>query len=460
MAFLKKGPFIMMSLNLRELIFIVAGITLLSGFLMIYLRYTAAYIKGPLQWAIGSFFVGGGLLIYGFYPWPGEYFNLLITNLTAFIGQCFFLIAIWKFKDKPVNYYFVLGLPLMTLLVTTYFTLFNFHMGLRVAINSVLYAAYAGYCFYELLTPPDRSLKLIFRINALGFLIYGLAMITRAMVSFSQKEMDLMAPTPESVILFSTLSLSEIILTFGFIIMVNIRLSQDMVRQIAMKDKFFSIIAHDLKNPMNNILGFSDLLSLKFKDKMDEDTEYISRAIRESVIQTNILLENLLEWALSQTGKVPYSPEAIDLRSFIKEESEFYMAFAENKQLKLDTEGISDLAIKADKNMLKTILRNLFTNAIKYSHPGDTIFIGSVRNQSMAEISVTDKGVGMDKRTIENLFSPYEKITTRGTRDEKGSGLGLVLCKEFVEKHHGKIWVRSEPGNGASFHFTLPLYKN
>ena len=448
----------MQPLNLQELIIMVAGITILTGLMMVYLKYTAPHIQGSLHWAIGTFLVATGLIAYSLYPRPVEYVNLLITNISAFTGQCLFLVAIWKFKEKPVNHYFIISLPVMAFISTTVFTVVYPHMGLRVSINSVLYTIPAGYCFYEMLRPPDRSLKLIFQINALAILIYILAMLTRTFGSLPYKEIQLMAPTAESIILFSAISLSEIILTFGFTIMVNIRLAQALILQNMVKDKFFSIIAHDLKNPMNNIMGFCDLLALKLEDNNPEETAYILKAIRQSVTQTNDLLENLLEWALTQTGKMRCVPGKIDLKEFVANEAGYYLPLAESKQLSLDADGVGNIYVMADRNMLKTILRNLITNAIKYCHPGGSISIKTRVLKTHAEVSVIDNGVGIREIQMKNLFNHEDRYTTRGTKDEKGSGLGLVLCKEFVEKNGGMLSVRSEPGEGSAFSFTLPLF--
>lgn len=444
-------------LNLRELIIVVAGITILTGFMMGYLKYTAPHIQGSLHWAIGTFLVATGLMAYGFYPRPSEYVNLLITNISAFTGQCLFLVAIWKFKEKPVNYLYLFSIVVLAFVSTTVFTLIYPHMGLRVSVNSILYTFPAGYCLYEMLKPPDRSLKLIFQINALAILIYIVAMLTRTFGSFPYKEIDLMAPTAESIILFSAVSLSELVLTFGFTIMVNIRLAQALIRQNAVKDKFFSIIAHDLKNPMNNIMGFSDLLALKLGDKNSEETAFISKAIKQSVIQTNNLLDNLLEWALSQTGKVRCIPGRINLLDFFSDEVAYYKPFSESKQISLHTDGVEDIHTLADRNMLKTIMRNLITNAIKYSQPGASINIATKRLENHVEISVTDTGIGILEDQLKRLFVFEDLHTTRGTQDEKGSGLGLMLCKEFIEKNGGRLCVKSKPGEGSTFSFTLPL---
>jgi signal transduction histidine kinase len=447
----------MTPLNLRELILFIAGFSLLFGLLMLFFKKSTPFIRGIFHWATGSFIVASSLFIYAFYPYPGEFINLLFTNLLAFTGQCFFLLAFWKFKEKRVNYLILIGLPVVSVIATTIFTYVYHHMGLRVTVNSVIYAIWAGFCFYEMLVPPDESLKIIFRVNAMAFLLFGLAMLTRAVVTFSLKEIDLMAPTIESLILFSALALAEILINFGFIIMVNVSIASDLTRQIAMKDRFFSIIAHDLKNPMNNILGFSELLLMKIKRNDIGEMEMISHAIKNSVIQTYNLLENLLEWSLSQSKKIPFAPEKIDLRQLIEEEKDFYLSFVASKKLTIEFIGEKDIKIFADRNMLKTILRNLITNAVKYSHTGGKIMIESKLLPSFVEIAITDTGVGIAPNRLEKIFTLDEKITTRGTAEEKGSGLGLLLCKEFIEKHKGKIWINSEPQKGTTVFFTLPL---
>lgn len=447
----------MTQLNIREFILFIAGFSLLFGFLMLFFKRTALFIPGIFHWATGSFFVGISLFIYAFYPFPNEYINLLFTNWLAFTGQCLFLFAFWKFKEKRVNYIILIGLPAASVIATTILTYVYHHMGLRVTVNSILYALWAGFCFYEMLTPPQESLKVIFRVNAMAFLLFGLAMLTRAVVTFPLKEIDLMAPTIESLILFSALALAEILINFGFIIMVNDRITDDLTTQIAMKDRFFSIIAHDLKNPMNNILGFSELLLMKIKRNDISEMEMVSHAIKNSVIQTYNLLENLLEWSLSQSKKIPFNPEKINLRQLISEEKDFYLSFVASKNLTVEFRGEKDVSIFADRNMLKTVLRNLITNAVKYSHPGGKIKIESKLIPSFVEIAISDTGVGIAPERLERIFTLDEKITTRGTADEKGSGLGLLLCKEFIEKHKGRIWINSEANKGTTVFFTLPL---
>ncbi|MDZ7765985.1 MAG: transporter substrate-binding domain-containing protein [Melioribacteraceae bacterium] len=223
------------------------------------------------------------------------------------------------------------------------------------------------------------------------------------------------------------------------------------------KDKLFSIIAHDLRSPFSAILGFSELLIDKNNDfDVAESEEYLG-LINSSTKNTLILLDNLLNWAKSQTGTIIYKPEKTNLSAIINEILEVSKSVAKIKNISINYTQTDDVEVYADVNMLKTILRNLISNAIKYTHSNGEIAISAVQNQNNIEITVSDNGVGMSEETCNKLFEIDTNITTTGTANEKGSGLGLILCKEFVEKHGGEIWVKSELGKGSTFIFSLPF---
>ncbi len=222
------------------------------------------------------------------------------------------------------------------------------------------------------------------------------------------------------------------------------------------KDRFFSIIAHDLKNPFNIIIGFSEILNEEIKaNDVARINEYANN-INTSAIQTLRLLENLLEWASSQSGKISFNPLPISIMELLDEELKMAKDMAIAKNIELIKTYSEDATIVADRNMVKTILRNLISNAIKFTRRNGMIEVkaGIIGNQ--LEISVRDSGIGMTKEIMKKLFRIDADISTRGTEDEKGTGLGLFLCKDFVEKHGGKIWVESESGKGSVFSFSLP----
>ena len=226
------------------------------------------------------------------------------------------------------------------------------------------------------------------------------------------------------------------------------------------KDKLYSIIAHDLRSPFNGILGFPDLL-LNSVNPLDLDkTIKYSTHINSTAKSTLVLLDNLLDWEKSQTGKINFSPEKLILSNIIYEIIDISNSNTKIKNISLNFNKSDDFDVFADINMLKTVLRNLISNAIKFTNSNGKIDIYTVQKQNMVEITISDNGIGMSNDKCNKLFNIGTDIITRGTAGEKGFGLGLLLCKEFVEKQGGKIWAESEIGKGSNFKFTLPLNLN
>ncbi|HAN17798.1 MAG: hypothetical protein A2X13_08605 [Bacteroidetes bacterium GWC2_33_15] len=223
------------------------------------------------------------------------------------------------------------------------------------------------------------------------------------------------------------------------------------------KDKFFSIIAHDLKNPFNTLIGYSELLKSEFRDMSEHDIHDQLNIIYATSKNGYVLLDNLLQWAQTQTNQISFNPEEIQLKKL----TQVCIENIENQSRFKDIEVINnvpeDIVIKGDQNQIKTILRNLICNAVKYTARNGLIIIKSEKSNSDIMVSVRDTGVGMSEKDIQDLFRIDKMFSKPGTNHERGSGLGLILCKEFVEKHNGKIWVESIPGYGSNFKFTIPV---
>ncbi|WP_445710052.1 PAS domain-containing sensor histidine kinase [Flavobacterium sp.] len=223
------------------------------------------------------------------------------------------------------------------------------------------------------------------------------------------------------------------------------------------KDKLFSIIAHDLRSPFNSIIGFSELLTLNSADLEPEEKEKFCSIINVAAKNTLILLDNLLNWAKSQTGQLRFNPEKVLFSAVILEIITLKKSLTKAKNITLDYSLSDEIEVYADVNMLKTVLRNLISNAIKFTELGGNIRVLATLKDQHVEITISDNGIGMNEEKCKELFKIASNTTTIGTANENGSGLGLVLCKEFVEQNRGTIWVESKEGKGSDFKFTLPL---
>ena len=232
--------------------------------------------------------------------------------------------------------------------------------------------------------------------------------------------------------------------------------NEELEKLNATKDKFFSIIAHDIKNPFAGIMSSTYLLQNYLHNKDFEQLETMIHLINSSSKQGYELLVNLLEWSRSQTDNLSFNPVELKLKNVVDGCFAIVNNQAKNKNITLTHKIPEDLLIKADEYLLQTILRNLLTNAIKFTENFGVVTVDSKNINDVTEISVSDTGIGIAKEFQNMLFRIDTKYSMKGTAEETGTGLGLVLCKEFVEKHGGKIFVESEEGKGSTFKFTIP----
>jgi signal transduction histidine kinase/DNA-binding NarL/FixJ family response regulator len=227
----------------------------------------------------------------------------------------------------------------------------------------------------------------------------------------------------------------------------------------ATKDKFFSIVAHDLKNPFTSLIGASELLYENISNMNNKEIHKLALILNDSSKSGYAILENLLDWSRSQTGMLKYNPENLLLNKLIEENIANLHLFASNKEIFFKYKALVETSIFSDKGMINTILRNLLSNAIKFSHRGSNVVITTNIRKDEIIVSVKDTGIGISEEKIENLFKLDTKHTSIGTEKEQGTGLGLKLSKELVEKEGGRIWVESAVNKGSTFYFSIPLRK-
>jgi signal transduction histidine kinase len=224
----------------------------------------------------------------------------------------------------------------------------------------------------------------------------------------------------------------------------------------ATKDKFFSIIGHDIKGPLNSLTSFSGLLMNHTSSLSTEEIQMLAQDLDKSLKNLFSLLENLLQWSRSQTGNIEFTAEEFDLTEMLNENKKLLERQAENKSIGIEVKNTKPVKAKAHPNSISTVIRNLLSNAIKFTEENGQIKMGIVEEKNYYVVKIADNGVGMPKDVANKIFRIDTKHSTQGTAKEKGTGLGLILCKEFVEKNGGEIWVKSEEGKGTIFSFSIP----
>ena len=225
----------------------------------------------------------------------------------------------------------------------------------------------------------------------------------------------------------------------------------------AEKDKFFSIIAHDLRSPLSGFLGLTEVISDGFQQMGFEEIQEITMLMRNSATNLYQLLQNLLEWSGMQRGLITYCPTSFLLLPKISHCMELVNQAAALKDISTSFDIPDDLTVFADRNMVGVILRNFLSNAVKFTPKGGSITVSAKSfSNYMIQISVKDTGIGMNQNIIDNLFRINTNTNRKGTEGEYSTGLGLVICKDFIDKHGGNIMIESEEGKGSVFHFTLP----
>ena len=233
--------------------------------------------------------------------------------------------------------------------------------------------------------------------------------------------------------------------------------TSDLAKANATKDKFFSIIAHDLKNSFNGLLGYSNILLSDFDTFNDSDKINMISAIKQVSENTYKLLQNLLDWARVQTGVITYTPDILLMASLLQDEYGVQKRLSEQKNISMQLITDDSIHVVADQNMISTVVRNLISNAVKYTKDGGKITISLSKEGDMAVVSVKDTGIGMSPENVEKLFKVNENFKTFGTNNEEGTGLGLILCRDFIEMNNGRIEVKSEINVGTETLFRLPL---
>ena len=443
-------------LSLKIIIFIASGISVIMGLYMLFLHNSAKNVKGPIYWAGGNLMIGIGLASRLISPLDGFTVHAL-SMLFVTVGLYIYLIGIWSFKGKKIKRWVVISFPVFDIVQTVVFFYIIPFNNLRVVLHLLVLSFFSIISIYEMfqLDPERRYLKKIFRLNALSFAAFFGLLIAGAVFTavHSQNELN------KQYAWIIALGISGGImtaLTFGFLSAVNLQLNMELEEQLKSKSKFFSIITHDLRSPVGTLMGFVDLLNNtndleeEQKVKVMENLEILSRS-------TFHLLQNLLDWANISGNIAEFDEEMIDLNQLILSNVEFFRSLMLLKSIRLDFQHDEDIFVKGNSKMIETVIRNLVSNAVKFTPREGSITIISKKNTDKVYLTIADTGVGIEPERLDQIFEMENVRTTNGTNGESGSGLGLALCKDFVTKNRGNIHVESELNAGTRFVIDFPL---
>ncbi|WP_163397557.1 sensor histidine kinase [Flavobacterium fluviatile] len=365
------------------------------------------------------------------------------------------MLSLLKSNTKK-RYRLQIAITFAAVLVFNTATLFGSTINDRVLIGAI--GIFAIYLPPTLLYFTEKGKKNFFRtFYILCYVVFEILIAIRAAYRYMYPQNQFFSYDILDSLYSIGLFLVALVGIVGFLLLVKEKQDDKIQQLLDDKNQFFSIISHDLRGPVGAAASLSELLAEDVGKYSRDEIREISEMLYQSNKNSYKLLENLLEWSRVQTGTITFIPKKILLNTLIDENIELCKNAALNKNIHLLFEPSGIIEADADKNMIDTVLRNLLNNAIKFTDKNGKVEVRLLKTDGKAEISIIDNGIGIPNTIKEKLFKINRKVIQKGTQNETGSGLGLLLCSEFVNLHKGKIWAESEEGNGSTFKFTLPL---
>lgn len=455
-----------MEADIKTIILIIGIFRLIMIMVFSYQYLAAKSVKGPgwwLAWSVAETVSSLVMLmrgVQGLLP-----VAIVLQNPVIVAGSILMYIGITAFFSRKILFRRII----------TFFGIYYFlHLFFYIVIDDadirtiLLYAALLTTTTLSIITLVRyRKRSVAMTANAVSVIlsINGIIMIFRlAMLTAGVESPTMFSSSPLNFLIYFNALIAGLILAFGFIIMVNQKLNHDimMTREKlevmnAEKDKLFSIIAHDLSSPFNILLGMTDILADPATDLTSIDSRKNALMINATARQAYELLQNLLQWSKLERGLIPSSPALHNVALLSDEVISTVNGNAGTKRIELEVAIPGDLDVYSDPLAFQTILRNLLTNAIKFTCPGGKIMISARKSDSnITEIAVSDNGIGMNSEILDNLFRIDSKVNRKGTQGEPSSGLGLIICRELLQRNSGTISVSSTEGSGSVFTVRLP----
>lgn len=446
----------MKPLDLNTLLAIVGAISLLFCLLMLlYYRLTPT-IKGPLHWALGSFSVVIGAFLFAGYPYISGYLAFVVGGTVTVTSIAYYLAGIQLFRNKEINYIYFYGLIGAEFLASNIFYLVIPNPQLRMSTFSLICVAGSLNVIFELLKPAKKEYRLAYILVSVVFGISATTSLFRALAILILHPEEAHIPISANLIFYFMASVTQALLMFSFLLLISIKIAERLEQKVQDQRKFYSIISHDLSGPMGmvnvmlNMVNHDDEVDSKEKKQIALEAEKLSAS-------TYNLLQNLLVWSKNQLEDLRPKALSFDLDKVIRENIEFMQQIAITKNISIAYKHNPELKCFGDFRMIETVVRNLISNAVKFTNSGGCIRILCENAEKFVRLVVTDSGIGMSEEVQKRLFSVKERTSSTGTSGEKGSGLGLMICKEFVELNNGTLQIKSTVNKGTEVMVTLPV---
>lgn len=446
----------MKPLDLNTLLYMVGAISLLFSILMLLFYKLTPSIKGPLQWSLGSFSAVVGSLLLVSYPKLPDYITFVVGGIFTVLTISYYLAGIQAYKNQKINYHVFYGLVIAEFVLASFFYLIVPNPQLRMISFSAVCMVGALIVVREFLKPVSKTYHLAFILCSVVFAISAMTSFYRIISVLILRPQGPTIPLPANLLFYFTSIILQALLMFSFLLLISLKIAERLELKIQDQRKFYSIIAHDLSGPVGMINVMLNMVNQGYKLD-DEKKIQIYGEVEKLSNSTYHLLQNLLFWSRTRLETLKPDISKFDLNKEILQNIDFSLQMAVTKGISIDYIPDSQLTCFADKRMIDTVLRNLISNAIKFSHPGGRITIDCDNLGSHVQIKITDKGIGMSEEVQEKLFVFRENNSATGTDGERGSGLGLVICKEFIEGNKGTLQIKSRENEGTEVLVSLPV---
>ena len=446
----------MKPLDLYTLLYVVGAISLLFALLMLLFYRLTPAIKGPLHWALGSFSTVVGSMLFVIYPVVSGYLAFVVGGIITVLAILYYYSGICLFIGNSINYRYFYGLIISEFILAHFFYFIVPSPRLRMISFSFVCFISTLLVVVELLKHTNARYRVAFVLCSIVFSVSAATSLSRVIAIIILKPEEANVPIFANILFYFMANVTQALLMFSFLLLISVKIAEQLEQKVQDQRKFYSIIAHDLSGPvgminvMLNMINHDNEIGKKEKKQVTLEAEKLSTS-------TYNLLQNLLVWSKNQLEDLRPKAQSFDLNKVIQDNIEFMQQIALSKGISVIYQPNHAVFCFGDSRMIDTVIRNLISNAMKFTKPEGYIEVSCSDGEKNVQFSVADSGVGMTEETQKKIFSSCEKKSTIGTLGEKGSGLGLKICKDFVELNNGTIQVKSIPNQGTKVVVNLPV---